>query len=176
MSTILPIGFGHVRHNRQQPVQHVFTPHSASSCSHRSASARSRTRYSGTAGAAGSASTITTTTRSWVNALAWLEQLPHGEAFRAYWTTLEQACQLNLSNKPPSAHARPRGHPRIIRTEPAARLRPGRLQHMPRPFACLAQALLRPEGLLPRRPLQAVKPAPTGGTQYAHKQKNLLDQ
>lgn len=109
------------------------------------------------------------------NALAWLEQLPHGEvwlhAFRAYWTTLEQACQLNLSNKPPSAHARPRGHPRIIRTEPAARLRPGRLQHMPRPFACLAQALLRPEGLLPRRPLQAAKPVPTGRTQYAHKQK-----
>lgn len=125
MSTILPIGFGHVRHHRQQPVQHVFAPHSASSFSHRSASARSRTKYSGTAGAAGSASTITTTTRSWVNALAWLEQLPHGEAFRAYWTTLEQACQLNLSNKPPSAHARPRGHPRVIRTEPAARLRPG---------------------------------------------------
>ena len=83
------------------------------------------------------------------SALAWLEQLLHGEiwlhAFRAYWATFEQACQPNLSNKPPSAHARPRGHPRIIRAEPSARLspgiwlnpEPGRFQHMPEGFSPL---------------------------------------
>ena len=104
------------------------------------------------------------------SALAWLEQLLHGEvwlhAFRAYWATFEQACQPNLSNKPPRTHARPRGHPRIIRAEPSARLSPG-IRLNPdqvdfsicrkafRPFACLAHTLLWPEWLLPRRPLQA---------------------
>ena len=62
-----------------------------------------------------------------VNALAWLEQLPHGEVWlHAFRAVIQESSGLSL---------------------------------------------LRPEGLLPRRPLQAAKPVPTGRTQYAHKQK-----